>query len=313
MIPELSVARISVKGNDFEIVINEANGTSDADQRWFPEESEESRYSRLFAFQRQPEAQFLMNDMDIFQNYSRGVYILIQTARPEQKQCKVFVGMTEDYKRVIDLYDEIKSTNQRIEVSDPLLTLHQCLMEQNQKPPIGMSKWDLAVVIPEHKNTALLYSMLLAIFAEAEGFDLKTKLHGSADFNLRRMHDNYHYFFGDRKTKRMMLEPDSFSISFYFSLDVLSIAIYVGKKIIDYLRNRRRSQKSKAETSEEEVPTSKDNFDLDGDGEITIIYYGDNSPIYTQGHNSTNNITNHYYIINYLNKNFPPESETLSW
>lgn len=316
---ELSIVPTSPDGNSLDIVPGDMTGMPDDDRLRFLQEAEEGRYSRLFAFERKTEAQFLMNDLDTLRNCSRGVYILMQTeqlqkniAKSSPKHSKVFVGMTEDYGRVIGLYEKIKDADQGIEIFDPLLTLDQCLMEQNQYPPEGMGDWELAIVIPEHENTALLYSMLLAIFDEAEGFDLKKRLNKSTKFDLRRMHDNHYLFFGNPDTKAMMLSPDLFPTDLSSWVSLLCSLACLWQNIRKIFGRRGSSQKKKSgKSGEEEAPIYYQSFEIDGDIIFDITYHGDNSPINVQINNFYN--FNADTLIKYLNNCVPPKPDTLSW
>ena len=317
---ELSLVPASPDGNILDIVPGDMTGMPDADRLRFLQEAQEGRYSRLFAFEREPNAQFLMNDLEALRNYSRGVYILIQTERLQKniaksspKHSKVFVGMTEDYGKVVGLYEKIKGSDQGIEIFDPLLTLDQCLMEQNQYPPEGMGGWELAIVIPEHENTALLYSMLLAIFDEAEGFDLKKRLHKSTKFDLRRMHDNHYLFFGNPDTKAMMLTPDLFPTDISSWVTLLCSLAYLWGRIRKIFGERGSSQKKKSGKSGEgeEAPIYHQSLEINGDTISNITQHSDNGSTSIQIINFGN--FNADAFIKYLNNCAPPKPDTLSW
>ena len=309
---ELSLVPASPDWNSIEIVPGDITGISDVDRVRFLQEAEEGRYSRVFAFQRETNTESLIGDLGVLEDCSRGVYILIQTDWRKMR-CKVFVGMTEDYKRVIDLYEAMKGANQRIEVFDPVLTLDQCLIEQNQKPPVGMSNWDLAIVIPEHENTALLYSMLLAIFDEAEGFDLKKRLNKSTKFDLRRMHDNHYYFFGSPETVALLLNSDFFPTDLDSWVSVLCGLTYLCAVISSPFRRKSSSRKKKPEKPEEGFVQ---NIIVKIEGDVIIgsnITHGKNSPINIEVKNSNDSNLDTAALIKYLNGGFPPKSDTLSW
>ena len=312
---ELSIVPASPDGNSFEIVPGDMTGMPDDDRLRFLQEAEEGRYSRLLAFQREPNEKSLIGDLESLQDCSSGVYILIQTERLQKniaksspKHSKVFVGMTEDYGRVIGLYEKTKDADQGIEIFDPLLTLDQCLMEQNQKPPIGMSKWDLAVVVPEYENTALLYSMLLAIFEKAEGFNLRRTLNSKAQFNLRRMHNNHLYLLGSFEAKSMMFSLDQIPTDLSFWYCILCSVIFISKKIFG---KGESSQKGKPGKPGEEDTISRESFQIDGDVIFDTTTHGDNSPINLQINNFYN--FNADTLIKYLNNCVPPKPDTLSW
>lgn len=317
---ELSIVPASQDGNSFEIIPGDMTGMPDADRLQFLREAEDGRYSRLFAFERKTEAQFLMNDLDTLGHYSRGVYILIQTerlqkniARSSPKHSKVFVGMTEDHERVIGFYEQIKGADQGIEILDPLLTLDQCLIEQNQYPPEGMGNWELAIVIPEHENTALLYSMLLAIFDKAEGFDLKKSLNKSTEFDLRRMHDNHYLFFGSPETKAFLLSSDFLPTDLSTWVSILCGLTVLWEKIKNTFRRENSSQNRRSKKPKKEDPIQHNSIAIEVDLIIHITTHGDNSPINIEGENFNANNLNAATLIKYLNKCAPPESDTLSW
>ena len=298
---------VSPDGNSFEIIPGDMTGLPDADRLQFLREAEEGRYSRLFAFQREQNGKSLIDDLGVLEDCSSGVYVLMQTKPAYGNKCQVFVGMTGDYGEMVKYYERQADTNQKIEHTNRLLTLAECLKEQHENPPKNMPEWDLAIVIPEYENTALLYSMLFNIFTKAEGFIARKTLSNHVSYDLFRMHNDHHFFILGLESINKMHYLSAFLAdpTFYFGL--FSCIVSLSTLIQRIRAKRNRPNGGKAEKLEEKYTNQDKSVD------VTIKSKGDNNNIdnfigdvYIDRH------TNIYNIFltseEFLNKNFPRES-----
>lgn len=315
---ELSIVPTSSDGNSFTIIPEAVTGdVSDDKLLSLLQEAEESQYRSLFMFERDPKHKIPMDDLDALRSHPRGVYILLNTASTSKSTRPVFIGMADDHESVIDFYERINDSNRGKEAVYGSLGLDQCLVELNENPPVGMGKWNLAIVFPEHENTSLLFCMLLSIFDKAKGFNLKNDLNDSHSPKLFMMHKYHDYLFRNSKTMAKMIDFSQFPIYLELLPSIISGLTVALTAIREFFRFRNWSRKRKPEKPEENN-FKTENFTI-GNGVIfNVAFNGDNNTIINNIFiiKADNIIIDNVHIdelINYLNSGFPPESDTLSW
>ena len=168
MIPELSIMPASPDGNSFEIVPGDMTGISYADYVRSLRSAEESLYSRLLVFRRNPGKKVLFGDVEALLGYSTGMYILVNTKLTGKNKRSVFAGVAG-----IDQLtaDDCWGINYIPEPdADCYLPLVECMRKQSDEPPLNMGKWDLAIVIPTQDKNPELFRKLCKLLDNSEDF-----------------------------------------------------------------------------------------------------------------------------------------------
>ena len=141
MTMELSVARISLDGSDFEIMSKDAGYASDADRLQSLLEAEQGRYSSLFVIERDTKSEATevgRDDLWALRDYSGSVYILISNRLSEQNRRSIFIGMAGLNEKMFGPYERQTGINLELEGEGRFMTLAQCLEEQNENAPKNM-------------------------------------------------------------------------------------------------------------------------------------------------------------------------------
>ena len=297
---ELSFENIWPGGDEFDIVLKDIGYAFDADQH---------PHLNLLVIERDPERRILTGDLDALGSYPKGVYVLIKTEPDSNNKRRVFVGMAGSDKRIFDIYGGGTDIYWASRGDGHLLTLSQCLEEQNMKCPLLMRDWDLAVIIPEDKDPLSLFGALFSIFKDSEGFISLKTLNRRISYDLFRMHSDAHYILANFGVSRFIYFFEYFDEASYifryihlFML-VCSIAMKLRKKI------------RKFENEEFDKGQNIEIF-VKGKNNVVIVNQTENSENKTQtvrvrGKNNKVIFNNRHYLKNisvgYLDAYFPKQ------
>ena len=301
MTMELSVERILTEEDAFEIVLKDIGGTFDVDQHRSLRERGGNLYQSLLVIERDPESEALMGDLDALQSYPRGVYVLIDTKLRSDNKWKVFVGTAGSSEEIINICRVVTDSTSTIGVADNAPTLAECLDEQNKKCPPKMKEWDLAVIIPEEKNTFLLFAALFSIFKKAECFTQFKDLNGEVSIDLYGMHSVCHYLLKNSRTQTFLSHSSIYISDPNFWISILGLVASLPGAInffMDKIRNRRERKMAKE-------LEGKYTF-LQKSGDINNKNKGDsNATLNTTGDINISIVIN--VSAEHLNKNLPRE------
>ena len=168
MIPELSIMPASPDGNSFEIVPGDMTGISYADYVRSLRSAEESPYSRLLVFRRNPGKKVLFGDVEALLGYSTGMYILVNTKLTGKNKRSVFAGVAGIKQITANDYWDIKNIPEPD--ADCYWPLVECLRKQSDEPPSGIKQWNLAIVIPMQSEPYRLFLQLCSILNNSGSF-----------------------------------------------------------------------------------------------------------------------------------------------
>ena len=271
MIPELSVARISLDGSDFGTIPKDADYASDAARLQSLGEAEQGRYSSFFVIERDKKSETTeggRNDLRALRDYPRGVYILISNRLSEQNRRSVFIGMAGFNEKMFGLYERQTGINLQLEGEGRFMTLAQCLEEQNENPPKNMKYWDLAIVMPEEEHVLQLFAVLYYIFDKAEGFIMRTRVNEEASVELSYMNIVSQRYWSSIK--------NSSFISLESSNDILAIILESGlgtivKMPVEYIvkilwqkwKDSREKKKNSQKSRNEDIESEEESSDID--------------------------------------------------
>ena len=267
MIPELSVARISVDVSDFGTISRDADYASDADRLQSLGGADQGRYESFFVIERDTKSEATeggRNDLLALRDYMGGVYILISNRLSEQNRRSVFIGIAGFNEKMFGPYERQTGINLPLEGTDRFMTLTQCLKEQNENAPKNMKNWDLAVVIPGDEHALQLFAVIYYILDKAEGFILRTNVNEKASDEL-----SYMNIVSQRYLSSMQ------NLSFTSSGNLLDFLGNVPEEILEAMLNaivnnitkkpwKKNSRKSKIE---EKIKQEEDS-DLDADNDF---------------------------------------------
>lgn len=275
MTMELSVARISHDGSDFEIMSKDAGYASDADRLQSLLEAKQGRYSSLFVIERDTKSEATeggRDDLWAIRDYPGGVYILISDRLSEQNRRSVFIGMAGFNEKMFGPYEKQTGINLQLEGAGRFMTLAQCLEEQNENAPKNMKHWDLAIVIPEEEHALQLFAVLYYIFDKAEGFIVRTKVNEEASDKTKYMNAiAQRYWSSIKRYTFFSLENlnDILEVILESGLGVLvKIAV---EETVQILRKKREDSKEKKENSQkgkkEEEESEEESSDIDANND----------------------------------------------
>ena len=306
---ELSVERTSVSEDEFEIVLKDVGDTFDADQHRSLRERGENLYQSLLVIERDPERRILTGDLDALQSCPSGVYILIDTKPDSKNKRKVFVGMAGSNEEMLHIHRRATDTYLESRGNSHSPTLAQCLEEQNENCPPGMKDWDLAVIIPEDKNTFFLFATLFSIFKKAKGFSAPKALNRRVSYDLFRMHSDAHYFFACFQGSNFFYFLDHYDwvsdIPWY-----IRTLMFMGSIVMKLWRKIAKSEDEKF------IAGQKIEISVKGNNNTVILNQLENSEdkvltIKVKGKNNIVIINNYDYLTNvsvgYLNAHFPKQ------
>lgn len=167
---EMTIAPASADGESFEIATRDVTGISGDDPSRFLQEAEGGQYSRLLFFERDSDGFVSPSDLEPLTNCSSGVYILINTKATPNNRRSVFVGMAGIDGITYENYWEMTRSNLESIDTDCRLELIECLSKKSENPPLNMSNWDLAIIIPSEEKILDFFEKLCNMLVALEEF-----------------------------------------------------------------------------------------------------------------------------------------------